>query len=122
MSNKNVSGFRVVRQNALANSTLYGGRYAQPDEAEAFAAYLRDVYASTGDEAAALELARLQRAKLYKACVKVLDVKRSEVGNLFKLAANFADLAVSSELSPMSTDYEIPSGYTKSGQPYVVEF
>lgn len=114
--------FRVVRQNALANPSLYGGRYTQEDEREAYAEYLRDVYAVTGRKDVAVEITRMQRAKLFKACVKVLDMKRSGFSNLFKLVANFVNLTVSLDLSPMDTEYEISPKYTKSGQPHVVEF
>ena len=117
-----MNDFRIVRQNALANPSLYGGRFTQEDEAEAYAEYLRDVYSSTKETSVAKELTRLQRAKLYKSCVKVLDVKRIGFRNLFQLASSFTDLTISLELSPADDFYEIKSKYTKSGQPYIVEF
>ena len=47
--------FRIVRQNALANPSLYGGRFTQEDEEEAYAEYLHDVYLSTKASSVAQE-------------------------------------------------------------------
>ena len=50
-----LNDFCIVRRNALANPSLYGGRYTQEDETEAYAEYLRDVYSSTKETSVAQE-------------------------------------------------------------------
>lgn len=86
--------FEMARQNALANPSLYGGRYTQEDEAEAYREW--------------------QVMRLVDACnthlKPAIDV------------SDFVDSVLENEISTDSEYYEIASMYTKSGQPYVVEF
>ncbi len=70
----------------------------------------------------AAKIAEIQRKAIFKACVRCLSMRNTVFSNLFRFAANFADVAVREELTPEAYSYEIGSYYTKNRCPYVVHF
>ena len=97
--------FRVDRRTALANPSLYSGRFTQENEDEAYFSWLCYMFLEAGNDSARRELVRLQKRALRRACKGKILVPFSEIVRV-----------VSDQMSPCADSFVIPKEYVKSGE------
>lgn len=78
---------------------------------------LRELYAQQPNEDIAEKIQGRQRAAIYRAACKYVDAHKLGESNTFAGAVAFVELVYNSDKAPEvdSTDFEIPSKYTRAG-------